>query len=82
MVDRYDAENIKKRIEALVVTASLNARNQGGDAATAAADLMCAFVLITMRSGGRPQNAIEAMAAHAIADCADFWGAEGRNLDA
>lgn len=82
MTDRHDEEAIKKRIEALVVTASLNARNQGGDAATAAADLMCAFVLITMRSGGRPEAAIEAMARHAIAACTDFWGNKGRKLDA
>lgn len=40
-----DATVIKRRIEA---------RNFGGDNATAAADLMCAFVLISVKSGAPP----------------------------
>lgn len=65
-----------------MVTASLNARNQGGDDATAAADLMCAFVLISMRNGGRPDVSVETMKPHAIAACKDFWGPKGRKMDA
>ena len=76
------AENIKKRAEALVLQASLNAQNSGGDTATAAADLMMAFVLLSMRSGAKPERAIKAMANNAIVACASFWGDEGRRRDA
>ena len=82
MSDRHDPDHIKKRIEALAVTAQLNAQNIGGDNATAAADLMCAFVLISMRSGATPDKAIDAMRAHAVATCADFFGRQGRKHDA
>jgi len=75
-------EAIKYRAEALVKTASLNADAHGGDAATAAADLMMAFVLLSTREGARPRRAIDAMAQHAIAACEDFWGKDGRRLDA
>lgn len=82
MADRNDPAEIMRRVEALALTASLNAQNNGGDAATAAADLMCAFVLLSMRCGGRPEVAIEKMKPHAIAACADFWGPKGRKMDA
>ena len=53
--------------------AQVNARNFGGDNATAAADLMCAFVLISVKSGAPPDKALAAMWEHAKATVADFW---------
>ena len=64
---------IKRRVEACVLGAQVNARNFGGDNATAAADLMCAFVLICTKSGAPPEKAIAAMLDHAKATVADFW---------
>jgi len=75
-------EIIKKRIEALSLTAQINAQRHSGDAATAAADLLCAFVLISIRSGASPEAARDAMWEHAIAACADFFGTDGRRADA
>lgn len=82
MPDRHESDAIMKRVEALVLMATLNAQNHGGDTATAAADLMCAFVLISMRSGANPDRTIEIMKPNAIAACTDFWGAKGRKFDA
>lgn len=75
MADRQenDATTIKRRIEACVMQAQMNARNFGGDNATAAADLMCAFVLVSVKSGGPPDKALAAMWDHAKATVADFW---------
>ncbi|RBO54686.1 hypothetical protein DSD19_04735 [Rhodovulum sp. BSW8] len=77
-----DTAKIMARIEALVMTAAVNAANTGGDHATAATDLMCAFVLISMRMGTPPEEAIEISSQNAIAACRDFWGQTGRKLDA
>lgn len=63
----------KRRIEACATQALLNARNHGGDTATAAADLMCAFVLISKSAGAPPDIALKAMWDHAKAAVADFW---------
>ena len=63
----------KRRIEACVMQAQMNARNNGGDKATASADLMCAFVLIAVKSGADPDRARDAMWEHAKAAVADFW---------
>lgn len=68
-----DATITKRRIEACVMQAQMNARNNGGDNATAAADLMCAFVLLSIKSGARPDAAKDAMWDHAKACVADFW---------
>ena len=68
-----DATKTKRRIEACVVQAQMNAKEHGGDNATAAADLMCAFVLIATKSGGEPERAKEAMWEHAKACVFDFW---------
>lgn len=68
-----DATATKRRIEASVTQASMNAREHGGDNATAAADLMCAFVLISVKSGADPERARAAMWEHAKACVADFW---------
>lgn len=75
MADKADSDPtiIKRRVEACVMQAQVNARNFGGDNATAAADLMCAFVLITVKSGGAPDKAVAAMLDHAKAVVADFW---------
>lgn len=78
----FETDRIKRRAEALVLTATTNAQRLGGDNATAAADLMMAFVLLTMRSGGGPKKAIEVMGDNAIAACEAFWGSDGRRLDA
>lgn len=68
---------IKRRIEAAVMGAQANAFNHVGDNATAAADLMCAFVLVSVKSGATPDAALDAMWDHAKAAVADFWP-EGR----
>ena len=77
-----ETKAIMTRIEALTMMAGVNAANCGGDAAKAAADLMCAFVLTAMRNGADPDRAIEAMRDHAVAACNDFWGPRGKRLDA
>ena len=64
---------IKRRIEACVMQAQVNARNHGGDNATAAADLMCAFVLISVKSGANPETALKAMWENAKVVVDDFW---------
>lgn len=69
----------KRRIEACATQAQLNARNHGGDAATAAADLMCAFVLLSVKSGADPEKAKAAMWDHAKVVVADFWPNETLN---
>lgn len=68
-----EAKIIKARIEASAMQAQMNARNHGGDNATAAADLMCAFVLIAVKSGADPERALSAMWDHAKGCVADFW---------
>ena len=68
-----DATITKRRIEACVMQAQMNAKEHGGDNATAAADLMCAFVLIATKSGGDPERAKAAMWEHAKACVSDFW---------
>ena len=68
-----ESATIKRRIEAAVMGAQMNARNHGGDNATAAADLMCAFVLIAVKSGADPDRALSAMWDHAKATVGDFW---------
>lgn len=74
-----EATITKRRIEACVMQAQMNARNHGGDNATAAADLMCAFVLMAVKSGGDPDRARVAMWEHAKACVADFWPDERLN---
>ena len=73
MGDIAEAERIKRRIEACVMQAQMNARNHGGDNAKAAADLMCAFVLLAVKSGADPEVARAAVWKHAKAVVADFW---------
>ena len=68
-----DATVIKRRIEACVMQAQVNARNFGGDNATAAADLMCAFVLLSVKSGTSPEKALAAMWENSKLVVADFW---------
>ncbi|WP_022708360.1 hypothetical protein [Paracoccus zeaxanthinifaciens] len=64
---------IKRRIEACVMQAQMNARNHGGDNATAAADLMCAFMLIAVKSGADPEKALASMWEHSKVVVTDFW---------
>ncbi len=68
-----DVTLTKRRIEACVMQAQMNAEQSGGDNATAAADLMCAFVLIAVKSGADPERARVAMWEHAISCVSDFW---------
>lgn len=70
---RDDATITKRRIEAAVMGAQVNANNHGGDNATACADLMCAFVLVATKSGADPDKALAAMWEHAKAAVSDFW---------
>lgn len=63
----------KRRIEACAMQAQMNAKKHGGDNATAAADLMCAFVMVSRISGADPDRAKAAMWEHAKAACADFF---------
>ena len=71
MVD--NATTIKRRIEACVIQARANAKKSGGDNATAATDLMCAFVLLSRESGADPERVKDAMWDDAKACVADFW---------
>lgn len=73
MSESDSTTTIKRRIEACVMQAQVNARNFGGDNATAAADLICAFVLISVKSGGPPDKTLAAMWDHAKATVSDFW---------
>lgn len=68
-----EATITKRRIEACVTQAQMNARNHGGDNATAAADLMCAFVLLSVKSGADAEKAHAAMWQNAKECVADFW---------
>jgi len=68
-----EATITKRRIEACVMQAQMNAQNHGGDNATAAADLMCAFVLLATKSGAGPEQALAAMWEHAKVCVSDFW---------
>lgn len=68
-----EATIIKRRIEAAVMQAKMNADLHGGTDATAAADLMCAFVLVSVSNGADPDRARDAMWNHAKACVADFW---------
>lgn len=70
-----DATITKRRIEACVMQAQVNARNHGGDNATAAADLMCAFVLLAAKSGADPEKALGAMWDNAKEAVSCFWPA-------
>ncbi|WP_146591974.1 hypothetical protein [Puniceibacterium confluentis] len=63
----------KRRIEAAVIASQMNARNHGGDDATAAADWMCAFVLISVKSGADPERAFAAMWENAKAAVSGLW---------
>lgn len=65
------------RIEALGTTAVINSNNHGGDNATAAADLMCAFVLMVRRNRIDPDLALASMWEHAKATC-DYWFDDGQ----
>lgn len=68
-----EATLIKRRIEACVAQATMNAHNHGGTNTTAAADLICAFVLLSIKSGGDPERVLEDIWEHAKAAVADFW---------
>mgnify|MGYP000361856130 CR=1 FL=1 len=76
------AKAIIQRAEYHVRWAQHNATRHGGDDATAAADLMMAFVLISIRNGADPDRAIDAMRHDAIAACSLLWDRNGRRLDA
>ncbi|RWR26827.1 hypothetical protein D2T29_19825 [Sinirhodobacter populi] len=81
MTDQIEDPKITmRRIEALGTMAVINANNSGGDNATAAADLMCAFVLMAMHNGADPDRALAAMWEHAKVACDDWWGAERRKV--
>ena len=74
-----EATITKRRIEACVIQAQANATSHGGDSATAAADLACAFVLLSVKSGADPDRAHAAMWEHAKACVSDFWPSEKIN---
>lgn len=68
-----EATIIKRRVEASVLQAQMNAKEHGGNNATAAADLMCGFVLLSVKSGADPETALSAMWENAKVVVADFW---------
>lgn len=77
MTDRLDdATIIAARIEASAKQAMMNAEMHGGDVATASADLLCAFVLLSVKSGADPDRCMDLMWDHAKACVADFWPEE------
>lgn len=63
----------KIRIEAHVDQAQMKASCDGGDTSTAAADLLCAFLLITVKAEVDPENARDALWDHAKVLVAEFW---------
>lgn len=67
-----EATLIKRRIESCVMQAQMNAAHHGGDVATASADLLCAFVLLSVKSGADPDKALAAMWDHAKVVVPDF----------
>jgi len=77
MADCREPSVIMARIKALAAAAEINASNHGGDRATAAADLMCAFVLISMRAEADPKKAADVMLPNAIGACHDFFADKG-----
>lgn len=72
-----EATLIKRRIEACYMQAQMNARNHGGDNASAAMDLLSAFALNCAKAGVDPDRALNATWKHAKDCVADFWP-EGR----
>lgn len=74
-----DARLTKRRIEACVKQAQMNARTMGGDNATAAMDLLCAFVLICNKTGAPVDQVLVATIGHAIICVDDFWPKERVN---
>jgi hypothetical protein len=74
MTDSIDDPKLTKaRIKACAMQAEMNANNHGGDSATAAADLLCAFVLISLKQGAKPDLAKDAMWEHAKAAVKVFF---------
>lgn len=62
-----------RRIEACVLQAKVQAQLQNKDEATAAGDLMCAFVLIARMNGADPEEALKAMWENAKLTVDHFW---------
>lgn len=77
--DERDAKLTKRRIEACVKQAQMNARTVGGDNATAAMDLLCAFVLICNKTGAPVDKVLVETIANAIICVNDFWPTERVN---
>lgn len=73
-----EGERVKDRIEAAMVTASLNANHDAEGGAAAAMDLLCAFVRLAARHGADPDRALEASWPHAKAAVEAFWPDEVR----
>lgn len=67
----------KRRIEACARQAQMNAKNHGGDNATAIMDLICAVMLLAKVSGGDPDDVIATAKGHARA-CVDDFFPEGK----
>lgn len=63
----------KRRIEACVMQATLNAKAAGEDTATAAADLLCAFILMTRGAGANHDDALKTCWAPLNGAVADWW---------
>lgn len=63
----------KRRIEACVKQAQLNAKNHGGDNANAIMDLVCAATLLIKMSGGDPERAMSAIKEPVRKVVSDFW---------
>lgn len=68
-----DTTITKRRIEACVMQTQMNAKNHGGDNATAAMDLICALVLISVKSGADPDKMLNRAWDNAKLVVADFW---------
>jgi len=74
MADMADEATLTmRRIEACVMQAQVNAQADGGDNATTGADLICAFILLSVKSGADPDRALAAMWDHGKSAVAAFW---------
>lgn len=67
----------KRRIEACARQAQMNAKNHGGDNATAIMDLLCAIALLAKMSGGDFERLI-AVAKNPARACVDDFFPEGK----
>jgi hypothetical protein len=66
-------DQIKLRKEESVLQAQAKAKAHGTDATSATMDLMCSFILMSVKNGADPDKARDAVWEQAKSVVADFW---------